>query len=81
LQPGGDIHLIAKYIAIPLDDVPGVNANPCMNLLDLLLLSVMGMELGLDLRPNRLPSARAAPPCPFGFGRAATGPRCAAGPG
>jgi hypothetical protein len=49
LEPGGDIHPIAKHIPIPLDDVLRVNANPYMNLFGLLFLSVVGTELCLHL--------------------------------
>ena len=49
LQPRGDIHPIAKYIAILLDDVAQMDADADMNLFGFLFLRIVGPELGLNL--------------------------------
>ena len=49
LQPGGDVHAIAKHITIVLDDVAQMDADADVNLLGFLFLSVMGTKLRLNL--------------------------------
>ena len=49
LEPRGDVHPIAKHIAILLDDVAQVDANADVNLFRALFLGVVGAELGLNL--------------------------------
>ena len=49
LQPRGDVHPIAKHIAISLDDVARVNADADMNLLGFVFLGVVRPQLRLNL--------------------------------
>ena len=47
LESRSHVHAIAKYVAILLDDVAGMDADTDMNLVSLSCLRIIGAELGL----------------------------------
>jgi hypothetical protein len=49
LQPRGNVHPVAKYVTVTLDNVPRVDTNADMNLLGCSFLGVVSTKLGVNL--------------------------------